>query len=78
MCMKVLTKIEVEGLHRCVFSLDEEQSQRVAVIMVGKCMMMPVNINNLHGKENPLRHSMLQNVIFSHVYSIVLALWAVK
>lgn len=49
--MKVLTKIEVEGLHWCVFSLDEEQSQRVAAIMVGKCMMMPVNINNLHEKK---------------------------
>lgn len=72
--MKVLTKIEVEGLHWCVFSRDEDQSQRVAAIMVGKCMMMPVNINNLHA----LRHSMLQHVTCSHVYSIVLALWAVK
>lgn len=46
--MEVLTKIEVEGLHRCVSSLDEEQSERVAAIMVGKFMTMPVKINNLH------------------------------
>lgn len=52
--MKVLTKIEVEGLHRCVFSLDVEQSQHVAAVMVGKCVMMPVNINNLHEK-NPIK-----------------------
>lgn len=74
--MKVLTKIEVEGLHRCVFSLDVEQSPHVAAVMVGKCVMMPVNINNLHEKKTPLRHSILQNIIFSHVYSIVLVLWA--
>lgn len=28
--------------------------------------------------KKALRHSMLQNVIFSHAYSLVLALWAVK
>lgn len=53
-CMNVLTKIEVEGLHRCVFSLDLEQSQHVAAIMVGKCVMMPVNINNLH-ENKPIK-----------------------
>lgn len=68
--MKVLTRIEVEGLHQCVFSLHEEQSQRVAAIMVGKCVMMPVSINNLHEKKkksiktqhSPERH--IQSRIF--------------